>query len=64
VRVETDFSGKFQSKGGMIAYITTDPSHVPVKLEADFLLGKIVAELKDYKQGRTVALRPSVAREG
>ncbi len=64
IRVETDFSGKFASKRDLFTYVTTDPAHVPVKIEAEFLLGKVVAELTDYKAGRVIAARPSLAHEG
>jgi hypothetical protein len=57
IRTQTDFSGKFQSKKDMFAYLTTDPAHVPVRIEAEFLLGNIVAELTGYHEGRTLAAR-------
>ena len=37
-----------------MAYLTTDPSHLPVRIEAEFILGRLVAELTDYKQGHVV----------
>lgn len=64
IRVQTAFSGKFESKRDLYAYLTTDRTHVPVRIEAEFILGKIVAELTDYKPGRVVAARPSLAKEG
>ncbi|HYV46909.1 MAG TPA: DUF3108 domain-containing protein [Myxococcaceae bacterium] len=57
IRTQTDFSGKFQSKKDMFAYLTTDPSHVPVRIEAEFLLGNIIAELTEYHEGRVIAAR-------
>jgi uncharacterized protein DUF3108 len=57
IRTQTDFSGKFQSKKDMFAYLTTDPTHVPVRIEAEFLLGNIVAELTEYHEGRALAVR-------
>ncbi|MFL5350158.1 MAG: DUF3108 domain-containing protein [Hyalangium sp.] len=56
VKFQTEFSGKLQAQRDIVAYITTDPSHVPVRIEADFVLGSIVAELSEYKQGRLVAM--------
>jgi hypothetical protein len=56
VRAQVDFSGKLQSRKDMFAYLTTDPAHVPVRIEADFVLGPIVAELTDYRSGRTLAM--------
>jgi hypothetical protein len=58
VKLQTDFSGKLQTKREMVAYFTTDPSHVPVRVEAEFLLGSVVADLTEYKQGRMVAMNP------
>jgi hypothetical protein len=57
VRIQTAFSGKFQAKRDMFAYFTTDPSHVLMKVEADFLLGTVEAELVEYKPGRQLASR-------
>jgi hypothetical protein len=55
VRVETSFNGKLAAKRDMFAYFTADAARVPVRIEADLVLGKIVAELSDYKQGRQVS---------
>jgi hypothetical protein len=57
IRTQTDFSGKFQSNKDMFAFLTTDPAHVPVRIEAEFLLGNIVAELTEYHEGRALAVR-------
>lgn len=57
IRTQTDFSGKFQSRKDMFAFLTTDAAHVPVRIEAEFLLGNIVAELTDYHEGRALAVR-------
>jgi hypothetical protein len=59
MRVYTEFNGKLQSKRDMVAWLSTDPSLVPVRIEAEFALGTVVAELADYKPGRTVALTPA-----
>ncbi|HYI02448.1 DUF3108 domain-containing protein [Hyalangium sp.] len=56
VKLQTDFSAKLQTKRDIVAYFTTDSSHVPVRIEAEFVLGSIVAELTEYKQGRMVAM--------
>ncbi len=53
VRVQTDFSGKFHSKRDMIGYFATDESHILVRIEAELLLGTLVAELTSYQPGRT-----------
>ncbi|MFP2898280.1 DUF3108 domain-containing protein [Corallococcus sp. 4LFB] len=56
VRVHTEFGGKLESKRDMVAYLSADAHHVPVRIEADFALGTIVAELTDYKPGRVVTM--------
>lgn len=65
VRVQTDFSGKLKSKRDLYAYFTTDTAQVPVRIEAEFVLGAVVAELVLYSPG-TVAVREtkSSAQDG
>jgi hypothetical protein len=56
VKVHTGFSGMLRSRGkDMFVYLTTDAARVPVRIEASMLLGSVVAELTDYKQGRALA---------
>ena len=52
IRVKTAFSGKLQSRRDLVAYYTTDPSHVMVRLEAELTLGMVVAQLTDYQPGK------------
>lgn len=54
VRTYTEFAGKLAAKRDMFVYFTADPSHLPVRVEAEFLLGNMVAELTDYKAGRNL----------
>ena len=56
MRISTDFGGKLESKRDMVAWLTADPSHLPVRIEADFAVGTVVAEITEYKQGRSEAL--------
>lgn len=58
VKLQTDFSEKLQTKRDIVAYFTTDSSHVPVRIEAEFVLGSIVADLAEYKPGRLMAMNP------
>ena len=51
-RASTSFSGSFRSDRDLRIYFSTDASHVPVRIEADFVLGSIVGELTDYKAGQ------------
>jgi Protein of unknown function (DUF3108) len=55
VRVKTAFSGKLESKRDIVAFFSDDPFHVPLRIEADFVVGTMVAELTEYKQGRAIA---------
>lgn len=61
LRVQTAFDGKFTAKRDISVWLSTDASHLPVKLEADFALGSLVAELTDYKPGRTLTQAPTPA---
>jgi hypothetical protein len=56
--------GKFQSKHDMVAYFTDDALHLPVRIEADFVLGTITAELTGYAPGRTVDLKALASNRG
>lgn len=55
VRVKTAFSGKLESKRDIVAFFSDDPFHIPLRIEMDFVVGTMVAELTEYKQGRAVA---------
>lgn len=55
VRVKTAFSGKLESKRDIVAFFSDDTSHVPLRIEADFAVGTMVAEITEYKQGRALA---------
>jgi hypothetical protein len=52
IRVQTEFSGSFSSKRDTFVYLSADEGRVLVKMEADFAIGTLVAELTEYKQGR------------
>jgi hypothetical protein len=59
-KAKTDFSGKLASKKDITVYFTADEAHVPVRVEAEFLLGTVVAELTDYKAGGQLAVNSPV----
>jgi Protein of unknown function (DUF3108) len=54
LRVHTEFSGNLASKRDMVAWFTADARHLPVRIEAEFVLGSLVAELTEYQQGKVV----------
>ncbi len=56
VKVQTDFSERLKTQRDITVYFTADSSHVPVRVEADFVLGTMVADLIEYKPGRQLAL--------
>jgi hypothetical protein len=64
VRVATEFSGKLASKRDMHVYFSADQSRIPIKLEAELIIGSLVAELVDYKQGRSLASLPPFKDKG
>ncbi|EAU62028.1 DUF3108 domain-containing protein [Stigmatella aurantiaca] len=64
VTVQTDFSEKLQTRRDITLYFTTDPSHVPVRLEADFVLGTVVAEITEYKPGRLLTVNQVASTTG
>lgn len=52
VKVATEFAGQLKTKRAMIVYFTADAAQLPVRVEAEFLLGQMVAELVRYEPGR------------
>jgi Protein of unknown function (DUF3108) len=55
IRVQTGFSGSFATRGDLTAYMTTDEARLPVRVEADFVVGTLKAVLTDYKGGQRYA---------
>lgn len=53
-RVQLGFDGKFASKRGLRVWFTSDPRRIPVRMEAEFVLGHLVAELVQYRRGITL----------
>jgi hypothetical protein len=62
--VATDFSGKVKARRPTRVYLTTDPAHVPVRIEAELVLGTVEAEIVEYHAGEgSTAELASVTRE-
>ncbi len=55
VRLRTEFSGKLSARTLHI-WFSDDDAHVPMRMEADFALGPVVAEWTEYKPGRLIDL--------
>ena len=53
--VNTDFSGQLETQGLVTLFYTADEKHLPVRAEADFLLGKVVLEAVKYEPGMRFA---------
>lgn len=58
VAVGTQFTGGLAAKRDIHAYFTTDESHVIVKIEAEFGIGTLEANLIEYKEGKKMAAVP------
>lgn len=50
IKPELDTEGLFKRKGEIIIWLTKDDNKVPVKIETKVSVGKVVAELKEYKK--------------
>ncbi len=57
VRALTEFSGKLQQSGDLFVYFTADDARVPVKMEAQFLVGSMTAEAVQYQPGKRYAMK-------
>lgn len=51
VRLRTSFSGKLAAKRDIVVWMTDDPAHVPVRAEAELVLGSVHADLARYLPG-------------
>jgi hypothetical protein len=56
VQIRTGFDGNFQSKHEITAWFLADNTRAPVRIDADFALGTVSAELTGFKAGRTYPL--------
>jgi hypothetical protein len=55
VRVRTALEGKFSTRRDTFAWLSDDPRHVIVRMNADFAVGGLVATLKSYRPGNQLA---------
>jgi len=53
VEISTAFAGKLQSRKAVEAYFSADARHLPLRFDADLLLGKMTAELMHYQVGES-----------
>lgn len=65
VRLTTDFTGRLSQKKDLIVYFTDDEAHLPVRIEADLVLGTVIGEAVEYHSGmRLPAHSKAAARTG
>ncbi len=57
VKVRTALEGKFSTKRDSFMWLSDDPRHILVRASAEFAVGSIVATLKSYRPGGTLAAR-------
>lgn len=50
-KIELGFDGQFASKRDVLAWFSNDERHLPLRLEAEFVLGSVVADLVEAKRG-------------
>ncbi|HCF60808.1 MAG TPA: hypothetical protein DFS52_22755 [Myxococcales bacterium] len=53
LRVQVEFSGQLATKRDLRIFVTDDPRHVPVRMDAEFLIGTLAADLVSYQKGIT-----------
>lgn len=53
LQVEAQFSGGLASKRAIRIYVTDDARQIPVRADAEFLFGSLVADLTSYQKGLT-----------
>lgn len=51
VHVEVAFAGKLESKREIRIFFTDDERHMPVRIDAEFFLGRIAADLASFETG-------------
>lgn len=54
-RAQTQFSGKLAAKRDMWVYITTDPTHLVVRIDAELGFGSVIADLASWTPGHRPA---------
>jgi hypothetical protein len=52
VRVPTGFTGKFGEKNPTILWLSDDPRRVVLRISTEFAIGRAVAQLVSYQEGR------------
>jgi Protein of unknown function (DUF3108) len=54
VQISTSFAGKLQSRKAIEAYFSADARHLPLRFDADLMLGKMTAELIRFEVGESL----------
>jgi hypothetical protein len=53
IKVQTGFTGHFEDKRALRIFMTDDPRHVPVRIDAEFAIGSLTVDLVGYQKGIT-----------
>ena len=51
LKVQVQFSAKLESKRDILVYVTDDERHIPLKIDAEFMLGAAALNLTSYQRG-------------
>ncbi len=51
LKVQVEFSGQLASKRDIFVWVTDDARHVPLRFDASFQFGTLIAELTTYQKG-------------
>jgi hypothetical protein len=57
VRARVELTGTFSTRRDVLLWFSDDPRHVLVRVQADFAVGSVRAELVRYVPGAAVAMR-------
>jgi hypothetical protein len=63
LNVQVQFAGKLESKRDIKVWVTNDVHHIPVRVDAEFLIGSLVADLTTYQKGITRAAAPAITQK-
>ncbi len=53
LKVQTGFTGEFEEKRALRIFMTDDPRHIPVRVDAHFAIGTLAIDLVGYQKGLT-----------
>ncbi len=54
VSITTDFHGSAATRGNIVAFYTADARHLPVRVQAEFVVGSATADIVEYLPGSSL----------